>query len=256
VPHAVSTALFSLIRSDTDNYRPPNGDWELAFREFRDIDVGNENVFLRDTRTAIDRVVAGKEAAGPSFERFRQTLVQGRLFAIVTARGHAPGIIRQGVVYFIDTVLTSEERACMLANLRGYLACFDPDHGLETDAEVLDHYLLLNRYHAVMSPAFKQLMGPGAPGSPHAEGGKQFAIRDFVEHVMRIAGERGLVGPISVGFSDDDVSNVQAVEEYVRKTLAAEFPSVKFVVYYTNDPDIPSGRKVVVHGQLTLDLEP
>jgi hypothetical protein len=29
---------------------------------------------------------------------------------------------------------------------------------------------------------------------------------------------------------------------------------VKFAVYYTNDPDLPSGRKVEVRGQLSLGL--
>jgi hypothetical protein len=44
------------------------------------------------------------------------------------------------------------------------------------------------------------------------------------------------------------------VESFVRNMLSDEFPGVKFVVYYTSDPDTPSGRKVVVRGQLSLDL--
>jgi hypothetical protein len=94
-PHSVSTAVFSVIRTDQENYRAPPDGWEDAFRDFRDIDVNNENVFLRDTRTAIDRVVREGERAGPSFEKFRKTLIEGRLFAIVTARGHSPAIIRE-----------------------------------------------------------------------------------------------------------------------------------------------------------------
>ncbi len=254
VPHSVSTAVFSVIRSDTANYRPPDGSWENAFREFRDLDVENENIFLRDTRTAIDRVVSGAERAAPSFEKFRTTLTEGRLFAIVTARGHSPAVIRQGVEYFIATVLTTGERRTMLANLRGYIACFDPQQPIHNDQDVLEYYLGHNKYHGVMSPEFRARMGHEPAASPNTETGKQFAIKDFVEHVIHIARERGLDKPISVGFSDDDEGNVIAVENYVRTALALEFPSIKFVVYYTADPDTPSGRKVVVRGQLGLDL--
>lgn len=254
VPHSVSTAVFSVIRSDTANYRPPGGSWENAFREFRDLDVDSENIFLRDTRTAIDRVVAGTEKAAPSFEKFRTTLLEGRIFAIVTARGHSPAVIRKGVEYFIATVLTPAERDTMLANLRGYIACFDPQKPIHNDQDVLHYYLEHNKYHGVMSPDFRNRMGQPPGASPNTETGKQFAIKDFVEHVIHIARERGLDKPISVGFSDDDEGNVVAVENYIRSALAKEFPAIKFVVYYTSDPDMPSGRKVVVRGQLGFDL--
>lgn len=253
-PHSVSTAVFSVIRSDTANYRPPGGSWEHAFREFRDFDVESENVFLRDTRTAIDRIVSGAEKAAPSFEKFRTTLIEGRLFAIVTARGHSPTVIRQGVEYFINTVLTDAERQSMLANLRGYIACFDPRQPINDDQDVRRYYLDHNKYHGVMSADFRDRMGQMAGASPNTEAGKQFAIKDFVEHVIQIAHLRGLEKPISVGFSDDDEGNVIAVENYVRTALSNEFPNIKFVVYYTSDPETPSGRKVVVRGQLGLDL--
>lgn len=254
-PYAVSTALFSIIRKDTDNYRPPAGDWELAFREFRDIHVEDENIFLRDTRVALDRVVRGEEQPAPSFLAFKQTLIEGRLFAIVTARGHAPDIIRKAVADFIERVLTPREKADMLRNLRGYIACFDPDHAADDDAAVLDYYLSANKYHGCMSPHFHQLLEThGLRGVP-TEIGKQFAIKDFVNHVIRIVRRQGLARPISVGFSDDDINNASAVETYVRDQLAREFPGVKFAVYYTSDPNLPAGRKVEVAGQLSLKLE-
>ncbi|HAS83106.1 MAG TPA: hypothetical protein DCS43_10645, partial [Verrucomicrobia bacterium] len=230
-PHSVSTAVFSVIRCDAENYRPPDGVWENAFRDFRDIDVDNENIFLRDTRTAVDRVVSGQDTAGPSFEKFRRTLVEGRLFAIVTARGHSPAVIREAVTYFINAVLTPEEHAVMLSNIRGYIACFDPQHIEATDEEVMRYYLDHNKYHGVMSPDFRRQMGQTPGASPNTEIGKQFAIKDFVEHIIALARQRGLSKPISVGFSDDDKGNVVAVEDYVRKELSMEFPGVKFVVY-------------------------
>ena len=47
---------------------------------------------------------------------------------------------------------------------------------------------------------------------------------------------------------------LQAVETFIEQELAREYPGVKFAVYYTNDPDLPAGRKVEVRGQLSLGL--
>jgi len=253
-PHLVSTSVFSVIRNDTTHYRPPGGNWENAFVEFQDFADEPENAFLRDTRLAIERVIAGQEAPAPSFETFRRTLIEGRLFAIVTARGHASGTLRKGVELFIDRALSPAEREEMLASLRGYRACFDHVNRFGTDAEELAYYLGLNHYHAVTSPHFTRQLADEAPGAVSSEERKQFAIRDFVEYVIRILAKRspGPRQPISVGFSDDDPANVAAVETYIRRELARHFPGVKFCVYDTSDPDLEKGRKVVISGQLDL----
>ena len=254
VPHNVSTSAFSALRNDTENYRPPNGEWEEAFVEFRDLDRRNESGFVRDTREALRPVVEGKQKPGPSFQRFKRALVEGRLFAIVTARGHSSESLEGGVRYFIDTILSDEEKRMMMRNLRGYEACFDDGHEHRSDEEVLEKYLSLNHYHAVTSPEFKGRLREESPSAESPEEGKQFAIRSFVAHLAEIIRSKGIDRPVSVGFSDDDRGNVDAIEAYIRHELSREFPGIKFVLYDTSDPDVPAGRKVVVAGQLSLDL--
>ncbi|MDP6490928.1 MAG: hypothetical protein QGH42_12890 [Kiritimatiellia bacterium] len=255
VPYSVSTSLYSLIRNDTEHYRPPtDGAWEAAFRDFRDIEIEEENVFLRDTREAIDRIVSGESARAPSFGTLKKVLTEGRLFAIVTARGHDPEVLKAGVRYFIDRTFSPPEKRTMLRNLRGYLEWLRPGHDRHSDDEVLEYYLGLNKYHGCMSPRFRELLREHNYEAAGTEEGKQFAIRDFVRHVIGILREHGVDRPISVGFSDDDEGNARAVETYIEQELAREFPGVKFAVYYTNDPDLPSGRKVEVRGQLSLGL--
>lgn len=257
VPHLVSTSLFSVIRNDTVNYRPPGGNWEKAFVEFRDFANDDESKFLKDAREAIDRLLSGTEKAAPSFSTFRRTLVEGRIFAIVTARGHHPETLRKGVELFIKRVLTPEERATMIYNLRGYLVCYEGskrNNELEDD-EVLANYLDLNRYHAVTSPAFMELVKNAAvPDPERSETRKQFAILDFLDHLFHIIERIGARKPVSVGFSDDDPANVHAVMSFIRETLAKRFPAVKFVVYDTSDPDVENGHKLVVSGQLDLPI--
>lgn len=256
-PHSVSTAAFTVVRSDCENYRPPGGVWERAFVEFQDTAGESESRFLRDTRVSLERVMKGEIRPGPSFETLRETLREGRLFAIVTARGHESDSLKKAVRLFVDVVLTPAEREEMLANLRGYRACFDGLTAFGTDEEELALYLALNRYHAVTSPSFKRWMEQEAGAAGTAENAKQFAIRDFVEHVIRILSRtdaESLRRPISVGFSDDDIANVRAVERYIQGELARRFPSIKFCVYDTSDPALADGRKVVVSGQLDFEF--
>ncbi|MEX2605843.1 MAG: hypothetical protein WD708_00720 [Kiritimatiellia bacterium] len=251
-PIAVSTSFYAVVRNDQENYRPPGGDWEQAFREFRDFEEETESMFLRHTREALEPVIAGERKPGPSFRQFRKALIEGRLFAIVTARGHRADTIRAGVGYFITHVLKAEERARMMANLRGYRAAYEQDEGYLTDEEVLSLYLDLCRYHAVTSPDFRAHMGRKEPGVDIQEEAKQFAIMDFMRHVFRIVRKSGVDKPISVGFSDDDPRNVQAVMRFIEQELHREFPQVKFVVYDTSEADVPDGRKIVVAGQMEL----
>ncbi|MBQ9740050.1 MAG: hypothetical protein IJV91_03825, partial [Kiritimatiellae bacterium] len=118
-PVEVSTSVFALVRTDP-RYRMPPGGRAEAFREFQDVvDDSGDLSFIRDTRAALARVKAG-EKPGPSFETLRKTLREGRIFAIVTARGHESETLREAVKIFIDEVLTPDERTAMMRSLRGY----------------------------------------------------------------------------------------------------------------------------------------
>ena len=255
-PHAVSTSTFSLIRNDTDNYRPPENDWEKAFKEFRDFAHDDESKFLKDARAAIDHLLTHHEKPPPSFNTFKQSLIEGRLFAIVTARGHKSETLRKGIELFIERVLSPKEKATMLCNLRGYIACYlgeEKLHGM-TDDDVLGFYLSLNKYHAVTSPQFHALIRGKIPDTQQSEIRKQYAIYDFIEHIFNIIEKDKINKPVSVGFSDDDPANIEAIERYVKETLGKRFPSVRFVIYDTSNPDIEKGRKNIVSGQLDLGL--
>ena len=267
LPVSVSTGTFALVRTDEEHYRMPSeGGRETAFRDFQDApDAAVADLaFIRDTRAALARVKAGAQP-GPSFETLRKTLREGRIFAIVTARGHAASTIREAVKIFIDEVLTPEEREEMLANLRGYRYCFDKVQAFGTDEQEIDYFLSMCRYHAVTNPEFRERMVDdedfgerfaAAPSERRPELAKEFAIRDFVEHLYRTMGRVGGVGlrQVAVGFSDDDPGNVKAVSDYVRGELSRRFEACKFVVYDTSDPSLEKGRKFTISGQMEFDL--
>lgn len=257
-PQPMTTSMFALIRHDTENFRPPGGDWERAFANFRDLHKQGESAFLIDTREALEPILDGHKKGAPSFRIFRKALVEGRLFAIVTARGHKPESIRMAVEYFIDNVLSEDERIEMLANLRAFRAVFEEKD--VSDEETLNAYLALNRYHGISSPEFKEkiLSQHGSAGSGSAEkpeAAKQHAIKDFVDHVLDIAHRGGLDRKISIGFSDDDIRNLEAARDLIEQRLAKEYPHVSFIIYDTSDPDLAAGQRIVLQGQLDLGLE-
>ena len=265
VPHICSSATYSIIRKDTAHYRNPNNQRELAFVEFQDkqTPLGGGR-FMDDLEHALDEILTERRTPPPSFDVFRKTLIEGRLFAIVTARGHHDETLRAGVRRFIERVLTPVEREMMLINLRGYSYCFDHLQHFRSPEETLTRYLELNRYHAVTSPDFDARLVSEAPDlTPeerqkhfNQEARKRFAIHDFLEHLVDILERTGMSAlclPISVGFSDDDAHNVAAVQDYITRVLARRFPSVKFCIYDTSDAS--GAHKIEISGQMELPLE-
>jgi hypothetical protein len=264
-PVEVSTSTFALVRADTENYRPPNGCWAEAFRNFEDPSPSQPeaktNRFIEDTISALERVEHG-EKPGPSFNALKKTLKEGRLFAIVTARGHSPETIEKAVRIFIRYALSESERAEMMANLRGYRKWLDKIDTFGSDAEELDYYLGMCRYSAVTYSGFKERMAADpiyreklavATVASRPELAKEFAIRDFVEHIFHMLRRNGSLNrSVSIGFSDDDVGNVKSVSSFIRRELSRRFDGIKFVVYDTSDRTLNKGRKVCVSGQLNL----
>ena len=263
-PVEVSTSTFALVRADAEHYRAPEcGGWNEAFRCFADPERdGEPNHFIEDTLAALERVAAGIERPSPSYNTFKKTLVEGRIFAIVTARGHAPETIEKAVRLFIDKALTPLEREMMMSNLRGYRKWLDKVTAFGTDAEELDYYLGMCRYSAVTYDGFKARMANDpiykeklatATTAARPELAKEFAIRDFVEHVFHtLQRTGGLDRSVAIGFSDDDKGNVRSVSNYIRAELSRRFDGIKFVVYDTSDRTLTKGRKVCVSGQMNL----
>lgn len=246
-PWDVSTAEFARIRRDTSAYRPRDGSWDAAFEDFYDSGPRGEDTFLDDVKIALAAVLEGREQPAPSYQRFKDALVESRLFAIITARSHASSSIRRGVEYFIDHALADDERRAMLANQRGFMRYFDERPDGLSDADVLRRYLDLNHYSGVSSPEFLRRMGTEGAGSADSpEKAKQYAIHQFVYHVVVLMRGRGARHPVSIGFSDDDIHNVRAVESFLRDALARELPDFKFVVYDTSERGLEGGRKVVI----------
>ena len=215
----VSTEDFAELRQ--------NPDYELlkdSFKDFQDPIKFNEDIksALRDKKY------------GPSFDKFKESLLYANPFAIITARSASPNTIKDGVRTFIGEVFTEDELEMMLDNIkRNYkeiaLSQEDP-------MKIIDLYLDSNEYHPVSSDEFKKRFGLEAlADSP--EIGKKIALSDYIEKIVNNA--KYLVDKkyrrLSIGFSDDDKENIEAIKDLIKDDLLDLYPEINFVIYDTSE---------------------
>ncbi len=174
------------------NYMDNNewkGDVKFSFIEFRDFGPRGINAFLEDVKESIKN-----KRFGPSWEIFLNVLKEGKLFAIITTRGHEPKTIRSAVEYIIYNVLTSDEREEMKKNLTNFNEFF----GIKSD-DVIKQYLDECYFMGLFSQAFLDEFQYN-PQGPKLNQGKQDAINKFVNFVRDFAKRTKL--PLKIGFSE------------------------------------------------------
>jgi len=209
------------------------GDPNYSFIEFKDFGPRGPNAFIED----VARTIKDKNF-GPSWEAFLNTLKEGRLFAIITTRGHEPSTLRSAVKYIIENVLTSEDRLEMEKNLKNFNEIF----GVKTD-DLITQYLGECYFIGMMSQAFQDEFHY-KPAGAKLNQGKQDAINKFVNFVRDFA--KRIKKPLKVGFSDDDINYSGAAKElFMRMEKSLDF-NENFYVFDTSDPKLKGGVKVKI----------
>ena len=145
---------------------------------------------------------------GPEWESFRKTINQGSIFAIVTARGHSPLILRRAIENMIESNYKGINKNELVKNLRKYRH-FAGEEDM-TDNELIDAYMDMNKYYPVT-------FGQGSAAKP--EKLKQIALEEFYDYVEYMG--KMLHKPVylknsisnrfvpKVVFSDDDRKNIE-----------------------------------------------
>lgn len=224
VPVSVSTEEFRSIRHKLGTeFRFLNDNEDESFKDFEGYDA-----FISDTEEALD-----SRSYGPSFNKFKEALISGSDFSIITARSNPPRAIKEGIKLIIRKSFSYDEQEEMKNNLNGV---------------TIDEYLNLQDYHPVSSKEFINKWGLGI-NSTTPEEGKKIAFEDFVSRVVDTVSsyqDNDEFEGISIGFSDDDISNVEVVERLIEEKLKQKYPDIKFLVYDTSDPDNPKKKRMVI----------
>jgi hypothetical protein len=178
-----------------------------SFKHFK-----GKNYFQKDLIKSVN-----DKKFGPVFKKFLFTLCNCQDFAIITARGHSPDVVKKGILYIIKNVMTPTQKRQLMLNLNN---------------ETLEEYLSRQKYRTISSPEFVKEFGLNI-GSQSPEEGKKLALTHYIEDVVN---KTKNFRKISVGFSDDDIGNIKAIESIIKKELKKKFPKINFVIYDTSNP--------------------
>lgn len=213
-----------------------------AFRDFV-----HPETFLSDTKKAVM-----KNRFSPSFEKFKETLIYANPFSIITARGHSPKVIKKGVNLFINIVLTPDEKRKMISNIKDVID-FEELGGYYKTGELDDNQLIdvyldeKGEYYPVSSKEFGQRFKlDSSKGASSPEHNKKLALSDFLDQIYYKVGrliDSGKYGSVSLGFSDDDVSNVRSMVQHIEDELSRIYPEIHFVVKDTSEGGM---KKIVI----------
>ena len=174
---------------------------------FRDFRVSGDKKFITDAMSA---------PTGPAWDDFVEAVNNGSIFAIVTARGHTPSILKEGVYRLIKQNKHGLDSNQLSKNLLKYRDLSDEDK-LSKD-QLIRSYLDMCRFHPVS-------FGDGSATNP--EQGKIDAMEEFVGYVKNLSHslqqKAFMKNKISnyftpfIGFSDDDVRNVETMKKHFDK---------------------------------------
>ena len=174
---------------------------------FRDFGVLGDKQFLKDAMSS---------PTGPAWNDFVEAINNGSIFAIVTARGHTPSVLKEGVYKLIKQNKYGLDSNQLAKNLLKYRDLADEEK-LSKD-QLIRSYLDMCRFHPVS-------FGEGSATNP--EQGKINAMEEFVSYVRNLSHslqqKAFMKNKISnyftpfIGFSDDDVRNVETMKKHFDK---------------------------------------
>ena len=171
---------------------------------FRDFKVTGDKKFLVD---------AMKAPTGPAWSDFVEAVNNGSIFSIITARGHTPSVLKNGVYNLILKNREGLNKEEIVKNLRKYRDISDEED--LSDDELIRTYLEMCKWHPVS-------FGEGSAANP--EELKVSAMKQFIEYVrnlsQRLQEKAFMKNKISnyftpyIGFSDDDLKNVETMKKH------------------------------------------
>jgi hypothetical protein len=204
----LSTTEFAELRnSDTIRFPKSIANPYLNFRD--------NQQFIVDLTKAID-----EKDFGPSFPKFKECLMYGNDFAIITARGQSINTILAGIMIIIGKTFQTDEMNTMLNNV-----------------DNLNNYLGRQMIFPVSSDEmyYPELEKAGVKDTIELR--KVLSLTTYVEKKIIGTKEFEFDGKFSIGISDDDQHNINTIEEYINKALKPKYPQLHFVVYDTSNPD-------------------
>lgn len=216
VDYPVSTEKFREIREELDGkkLRLKNNNPIDAFEDFR------TEIMVKHVKEAID-----KGNYGPVFNDFKEALLDGATFGIITARGVPKEVLRNGIKTLIKLDFDEEELETMflsLTNSKNLNEFYNYERGTFTKKgnDVLDEYIDNQILAAVSSDEFKKEYS-NEGGATNPEKAKTMAFKSLID--KKVAEIRNNPNEkrkgLQQGFSDDDKGNLATMEKFIINDL-------------------------------------
>ena len=160
---------------------------------------------------------------GPSWNDFVECINGGSIFAIITARGHTPSVLRDSIYNMIVTNHNGIRLKTLIENLKKYRDL--SGEVMKDDQLLIKEYLDMCKYHPVT-------YGEGSASNP--EEGKIKALREFINYVkyqsQKLGKKVSFTNDVTnnfipqIGFSDDDPGNIESIKSFLDKEYEDESP--------------------------------
>jgi len=193
-----------------------NGEMIVGYDEdpYRNFGVQGDKKFIVDSLLA---------QPGPSWDDFVECINGGSIFAIITARGHTPTVLRDSIYNFIVTNHNGISAESLIQNLKEYRDL--SGEVMRDDQLLIKEYLDMCKYHPVT-------YGEGSASNP--EEGKIKALREFINYVkyqsQKLGKRVSFTNDVTnnfvpqIGFSDDDPGNIESIKSFLEKEYEDESP--------------------------------
>ena len=172
-----------------------------------------------DKKFIIDSMIA---SPGPSWNDFVECINGGSIFAIITARGHNPEVLKEATYNYIISNHNGINSKTLVENLKKYRSLADNSISESFDLKVNDKEIIME--YLDMCRFYPVSFGEGSAANP--EEGKIKAMREFITYCRDLAKEIGekaffkndmINNEIipTIGFSDDDPKNIEKMNEFL-----------------------------------------
>jgi hypothetical protein len=172
-----------------------------------------------DKKFIIDSMIA---SPGPSWNDFVECINGGSIFAIITARGHNPEVLKEATYNYIISNHNGINSKTLVENLKKYRSLADNSISESFDLKVNDKEIIME--YLDMCRFYPVSFGEGSAANP--EEGKIKAMREFITYCRDLAKEIGekaffkndmINNEIipTIGFSDDDPRNIEKMNEFL-----------------------------------------